>query len=271
MFVLFTLLFCGVFFVACKDNSKPKNQVSDIVISEKFSSASIYQNSILDLSQFEVYIINTIDSEQTFTLDQFLPNSLDTSRLGVHTFSISYNGKTKAFNYTVLPENVVGARYNGEPITFYKHEGADLENKQFLVLYSSGKEKYFDLSMAEINFENTSISGEIETAVASFQGQTFNVEYVVKNREIEFGTYYDFYDNTSQQNECDRKVVFSKSSDKITFTIFTIEDSVPVKEYSGTAKESGVPHEYTFSAISNQELKSFILYLTSNGVVKDFA
>lgn len=67
VFVL--LLFCGAIFVGCGDNSKPENQVSDIIISEDFFNTPIYQNSNIDLSQFHVYIINTITDTETFTLD----------------------------------------------------------------------------------------------------------------------------------------------------------------------------------------------------------
>lgn len=39
VFVL--LLFCGAIFVGCGDNSKPENQVSDIIISEDFFNRSL--------------------------------------------------------------------------------------------------------------------------------------------------------------------------------------------------------------------------------------
>ena len=237
VFVL--LLFCGAIFVGCGDNSKPENQVSDIIISEDFFNTPIYQNSNIDLSQFHVYIINTINNTETFTLDEFITNPLDTSSLGVHTLMISYNNKTKAFDYTVLPVNMVAARYNGEPITYYKHESANLDNVKFLVLYSDGKDKYFDLSLASITFNDLTVSDQVKTATATYAGMTFDIEYVVKNRKIEFDTTYDYIDKVSQTNETsnEMKIIFTKESNKISYTLFTISDGISTKQFSSTITE----------------------------------
>lgn len=269
VFVL--LLFCGAIFVGCGDNSKPENQVSDIIISEDFFNTPIYQNSNIDLSQFHVYIINTINNTETFTLDEFITNPIDTSSLGVHTLMISYNNKTKAFDYTVLPVNMVAARYNGEPITYYKHESANLDDVKFLVLYSDGKDKYFDLSLATITFEDLTVSDQVKTATATYAGITFSVEYVVRNREIKFDTTYDYIDKTNQANatSTERKIIFTKSESKLTFTIFTVSDGISTKQMSKNIKESDIPNEYVFTAVKNGKIKTFVFYLTANGIVRD--
>lgn len=135
------LLFSGVFFVSCKDNSKPQNQVSDITIESKFFSTKIYQNTQVDLSEFNVYVTNTIDEDESFTLSQLYDKTLDTSKVGLHSFLLSYHDFNKAFDYQVLPTTMIDARFNGAPIEYFLHEGADIENSTFLALYSDGNEE----------------------------------------------------------------------------------------------------------------------------------
>lgn len=115
------------------------------------------------------------------------------------------------------------------------------------------------------------VSDQVKTATATYAGITFSVEYVVRNREIKFDTTYDYIDKTNQANatSTERKIIFTKSESKLAFTIFTVSDGISTKQMSKNIKKSDIQNEYVFTAVKNGEIKTFVFYLTANGIVRD--
>lgn len=264
-FCLILLLFSGVFFVSCKDNSKPENKVSDITIESKFFSTNIYQNTQVDLSNFKVYISNTIDEDETFTLSQLYGKSLDTSKVGTHSFLLSYKDFTKAFDYEVLPVTMVAARYNGEPIKLFLHEGANISTATFLALYSDGTEEKIQLSEATFSFDNLEVSNEIKTTTAIYNGFTFNIEYVVKTREVQQNTEYSLIDQ-SNYFQSSKQLYATLTENKL--TVYTKSDGVSKVEYTFTVSASSIINEYeTNQVFAAQGFVKFKIFLTADGLV----
>lgn len=259
---LVLLLISGVFFVSCKDNP-PVNKVSDIAICEEFFTTPIYQNEYIDLSNYSVVVTNTIYDDETYSLDDILTNGLDTSSVGKHTFTITYRDCSKNFSYNVLPVSMIDARYIGDTLIYYKHEGADLSNQQFFVLYSDGTERRFDLSLATIVFEDLSVSDGLKTATATFEGIDFTVSYKVVTREIEDNTEYTLLDKTNNFTDC--KISFSNG----TYTIYTSSDNVISELVVGKITETETPNEYQTKIFIGSSRQTFILYLTKDGIVMD--
>lgn len=260
------LLFSGVFFVSCKDNSKPQNQVSDITIESKFFSTKIYQNTQIDLSDFNVYVTNTIDEDESFTLSQLYNKTLDTSNVGTHSFLLSYHNFTKAFDYQVLPTTMIDARFNGSPIEYFLHEGADIENSTFLALYSDGNEEKIPLSEASFSFTNLEVSDEIKTTTATYNGFEFEIEYVVKTRKIQANTTYDFIDKAKYFNN--DKQLYSILSDT-QIKIFTVKDGVPKDTIPLPISQSNIPNEFIVNQFNNGKFETFKIYLTKSGIVME--
>lgn len=258
------LLFSGVFFVSCKDNSKPQNQVSDITIESKFFSTKIYQNTQVDLSEFNVYVTNTIDEDESFTLSQLYDKTLDTSKVGLHSFLLFYHNFTKAFDYQVLPTTMIDARFNGSPIEYFLHEGADIESSTFLALYSDGNEEKIALSEASFSFTNLEVSDEIKTTTATYNGFEFEIEYVVKTRKIETNTTYNFIDTSKYFNN--DKQLYSILSDT-QIKIFIIKDGVPKDTIPLPISQSNIPNEFLVNQFNNGEFETFKIYLTKSGIV----
>lgn len=260
------LLFSGVFFVSCKDNSKPQNQVSDITIESKFFSTKIYQNTQVDLSNFKVYVTNTVDKDETFTLSQLYDKTLNTSKVGLHTFLLSYHNFTKAFDYQVLPTTMIDARFNGAPIEYFLHEGADIENSTFLALYSDGNEEKIALSEASFSFTNLEVSDEIKTTNATYNGFEFEIEYVVKTRKIQANTQYNFIDKAKYFDT--NKQLYSSLSDN-QIKIFINKDGVPKDTIPLPISQSNIPNEFLVNQFNNNKIETFKIYLTKSGIVME--
>lgn len=265
-FCLILLLFSGVFFVSCKDNSVPQNQVKDITIESTFFSTKIYQNTQIDLSVFNVYVTNTINEPEVFTLSQIYGKELDTASVGEHSFLLSYNNFSKAFNYKVLPVTMIDARFNSDPIVFYLHEGANLKNATFLALYSDGSEAKIPLSNASFTFENLEVSDEIKTTKATYNNISFSISYVVKTRKIETDITYDFIDKDNYFDTSNQLFAFL-SDDK--FTVFELKNNEPKNERPLPLKPSEIPNEYNVQQISDGENSTFKIYLTKDGIVME--
>lgn len=265
-FCLILLLFSGVFFVSCKDNSMPQNQVKDITIESTFFSTKIYQNTQIDLSVFNVYVTNTIDEDESFTLNQLYDKALDTTRVGEHSFLLSYKNFSKAFNYQVLPTTMIGARFNGAPIEYFLHEGADIENSTFLALYSDGNEEKIALSNANFTFDNLEVSDEIKTTKATYNGFEFEIEYVVKTRKIETDKTHDFIDKDNYFN-ISNQLFALLSGDK--FTVFELKNNKPKNEHPLPLEPSEIPNEYSVNQFLDGKNTTFKIYLTKDGIVME--
>lgn len=262
-FCLILLLFSGVFFVSCKENYKPVNKISNIAISEEFFTTPIYQNQYVDLSNYNITITNTIYDNETYSLDDILTNGLDTKITGLHSFIITYKDFSKEFTYNVLPVSMIDAMYVGTTVLYYKHEGPDLANQRFSVLYSNGSEKRFNLSDASINFEDLTFSLTEKTIMATYGEIKFKVPYKVVTREIIFNQEYNLIDKTNKFNDC--KIIFSNNQ----FSIYTSNENIIDKKLSGKISQTEIPNEYQSKVLVDKKLTSYIFYLTANGIVME--
>lgn len=273
------LLLVGTLFVGCKENP-PQNQVLDFELSQDFYNTDIYQNDIVNLNKFSIIVRNSVASDQYFTLDNFLQNGLDTSTLGENQFEITFNGFTKTFHYQVLEVTLVALTFKQNPIVYYKYEGFDLQDKEFVALYSNGKEKSIKLNLATItpSADNSLSQSETDTkqATAEYQGKSFKIEYLVKNRQISLNKQYKLID-TSGHFSCNEtedftyRIIFTEkqNTSKLKFSILKyFSDNTTEPVLTGDILDSPEDNVYKIKTIENNKISTSLLYLTANGIVK---
>lgn len=277
-FCMFALLLSSGVFVACKSDV-PVNKVTDIEICVDFFKEKIYKDEVVDLSKFSATIYKSINDPQLFTLDELLPDGLDTSDVGSHSFEITYNNFTTEFIYTVLPVTLVAVTFKGDALIYFLHEGVDLAGQTFTALYSDGSEKDLALELASIQFpDNLLVDSEIQKATATYQDIPFEVPFIVKTRAIETDKQYAFINSSDYAIDCAEncviQILFREEQSSVGFEVVVTEYSevknIRTEKLIVSVGTAQTPNEYTVRLqIAGSAPKKYLLYLTANGIVME--
>lgn len=193
---LFAMLLSTTMVLLCSCDNPPENKILDVIISNNFYTDRFYVGDEIDLSEYTVTVKFSLSADKVFTLDNVYRKTLDTSKAGTFTFTLSYLDNHKDFTYTVYAVTLLDTTYSGDPIIIYKNEPADLTGIKFRALYSNGHEEFIDLSNAIFDLSALSYSLSPISIPESYQGNDFEIKVVVTNREIKTSSPYKLIDKT---------------------------------------------------------------------------